>query len=253
MRSSLATIPRLAATLKRRGFLLMLDFDGVLAPIVRHPNRACMSSTTRRLLAACAKRGRVAVITGRSLKDVRRRVALPGIWYAGNHGAEWSMGKVHGRQRLHASERAALRKGLEVFRALAPRFPGVVVEDKGVTFSVHFRSLSRSRVPSFRRAARRRAAQFPTMLDVREGAEYIFNARVSPGKTKGDAVRLARKLAPQSALPVYVGDDATDEDAFEALPRGLTIRVGTRSKTAARFFLNSRADVDGLLKLLARG
>lgn len=230
-------------------FLLMLDFDGVLAPIVARPNMARIGKRTRSLLAACARRGRVAVISGRALADVRTRVGLSDIWYAGNHGAEWQMGKACGREKLSRALGARLREACVAFAELSRRYRGAVVEDKGLTFSVHFRALKRGSAAWFRKDAERVAKKFARFLDIREGGEYIFNVRPRAGRTKGDAVRLARICAPAKAVPIYIGDDTTDEDAFRALKDGITIRVGKSASSAAEYFFKSRASVDKFLRI----
>lgn len=250
MRDALRHIPTLIRRIKQNGFIVMLDFDGVLAPIVARPESAHMSDRTRRLLAACAHRGRVAVISGRALADVRKRVGLRGVWYAGNHGAEWLMGSARGHERPRGAAAAALRDARSAFVELAGRYPGVV-EDKKITFSVHFRGLARAHGQQFKKDAAHIAKQFSDLLEVAEGREYIFNVRARASRTKGDAARLALKLAPSGTVPLYIGDDTTDEDAFRALPRGVTIRVGIRRGSRARFFLRTRADVDVLLAALA--
>lgn len=229
----------------------MLDFDGILAPIVVHPERARMSARTRRLLAACARRGRVAVISGRALADVRSRVSLRRIWYAGNHGAEWAMGAARGQARPSRATAAQLRDAKRAFTELVQRYPGAVVEDKKITFSVHFRGLARTRIPRFKKDAVRLARAFIRLLDIAEGSEYIFNVRGRSGRTKGSAVHLARQAAPRRMVAIYVGDDTTDEDAFRALPHGITIRVGKRAKSSARFCIRNRSEVDSILAVLA--
>ncbi|MCR4280936.1 MAG: trehalose-phosphatase [Candidatus Kaiserbacteria bacterium] len=232
-------------------FLLMLDFDGVLAPIVARPNMARIGKRTRALLAACARRGRVAVISGRALADVRTRVGLSDIWYAGNHGAEWQMGKARGREKLSRALGTKLREAREAFAELSRGYRGVVVEDKVLTFSVHFRALARPHSARFRKDAERVAKKFAHFLDISEGAEYIFNIRPRAGRTKGDAVRLARKSASAKAVPIYIGDDTTDEDAFLALKGGITIRVGKSASSAAEYYFKTRASVDKFLRNLA--
>ena len=230
----------------------MLDFDGVLAPIVPVHNSARMSAHTRRLLSACAERGKVVVISGRSLSDVRSRVGLRSVWYAGNHGAEWKMGKIGGRTRLTRAVRANIRAALDECAKLSQMYSGVLVEDKKLTFSVHFRSLAPARQKIFRAHVRRVAKRFEGLLDFEEGSEFIINVRSHVGRTKGDAVLLARGYAREGLIPIYIGDDTTDEDAFRALPRGITIRVGKSRGSAARFFVRARADVDAILAMLAR-
>ena len=228
----------------------MLDFDGVLAPIVPHYKDARMSAKTRRLLAACARRGTVAVISGRALADVRRRVAMPTVWYAGNHGAEWHMGKARAQSNTPAMERRALIVARAEFEQLAKRYPGIEVEDKKLTLGIHFRALPRRRVGAFKKEATRIARQFSRTLDAAEGIQFI-SVRPLHGYTKGNATQLARRLAPKGLVPIFIGDDATDEDAFRALKGGITVRVGRSSKSAARFFVRTRADVDALLETLS--
>ncbi|MEK7107034.1 MAG: trehalose-phosphatase [Patescibacteria group bacterium] len=232
-------------------FLLMLDFDGVLAPIVARPHMARMRKRTRTLLAACRGRGRVAVISGRALADVRTRVGLSDLWYAGNHGAEWRMGKARGREKLSRAQGAKLREAREDFFELSQRYRGVIVEDKGLTFSVHFRALARRRAARFKKDAESISKKFAHLLDISEGAEYIFNIRLRAGRTKDSAVRLARKSAPAKAVPIYIGDDTTDENAFRALKRGITIRVGKSASSAAEYYFKTRASVDRFLRSLA--
>lgn len=252
MKPALDQMPRILARVRKNGLLLMLDFDGVLAPIVTDPRAARMSRRTRTLLIACARHHQVAVISGRALSDLRSRVGLPGLWYAGNHGAEWRMGKMRGREKHARTVDLELREALRAFIALARRYPRVIVEDKGLTSSVHFRNLSSSRVSQFKKDVQRIAKKFERSLDTEEGNEYVFNIRPRKSRTKGDAVRLARTCAPSRAVAIYIGDDTTDEDGFRALPLGITIRVGKRRGSAARLFVKSRAEVDTFLEALAR-
>lgn len=250
MRDALGHLPYIIGRIQKHGLLLMLDFDGVLAPIIPHHKDACMSAKTRALLAACARRGRVVVISGRSLQDVRRRVALPLVWYAGNHGAEWQLGKVRGRAEVPAVERRALSAARKGFDELAERYPGIEVEDKKLTLGIHFRAVPSGRIGAFRKEVQRIAQQFLHTLAAAEGIKLI-SVRPLHGRTKGDAIRMVRGLASKGLVPIFIGDDTTDEDAFRALPRGITIRVGIRRGSYAHFFLRTRADVDVLLAALA--
>ncbi len=251
MKDALKQMPQILRHIQKRGYLLMLDFDGVLAPIVAQPHRARMSERTRALLAKCAQSSPVAVISGRALTDVRKRARLSQLWYAGNHGAEWWMGKLRGREELSSDSFTALHAARDEFRKLSRHYRGVIVQDKALTFSVHFRHLSAVRTPRFKTEVRRIAKDFFRTLDVAEGGEYIYNVRSRTGHTKAFAVKLARRLAPKGAAPIFIGDDTTDEDAFEALPNGITIRVGKHRGSAARYFVRTRKDVDIVLSVLA--
>ena len=251
MRDALCAVDAARSRLAR-GYLLMLDFDGVLAPIVADPERARMHARTKRLLAACAQHAQVVVISGRALADVKMRVSVPGLWYAGNHGNEWHFGIVRGCAAQSHAARGALRAARAACFLLAKRYSGVTVEDKALTFSVHYRRLAQRRIAAFCHDMHALQQQFARALDVTEGGEYIFDMRPRSARTKGDAVRLARTCARPGLLPIFIGDDATDEDAFNVLPRGITIRVGATRASAARYYVRARADVDPILETLAR-
>ncbi|HYH80901.1 MAG TPA: trehalose-phosphatase, partial [Longimicrobium sp.] len=146
---ALERVPGWADAWRRTGRLvLLLDFDGTLAPIVDLPSLAAMPDATRRALERLmALPGvEVAVVSGRGLADVRERAGIPGIAYAGNHGMEIHAGGV---DRVHAEAAAARpvleRAARELADAVAP-IPGAFVEDKQLTLSVHFRLSPRDRL-----------------------------------------------------------------------------------------------------------
>jgi trehalose 6-phosphate phosphatase len=133
---------RLIAARATAGLMLVgLDFDGTLAPIVPHPDDAALPEATREVLAALARRAdtRVALVSGRSLADLRQRVDVADAHYAGNHGMEID---GPGVERLHPGAAAARTVLTEVARDLSGHLAdvdGVVVEDKGLTLSMHYR------------------------------------------------------------------------------------------------------------------
>ncbi|HXK05313.1 MAG TPA: trehalose-phosphatase [Verrucomicrobiae bacterium] len=220
--------------------LLGFDFDGTLAPIVEDPDRAGMRSETRRLLRRVAAARPCVVISGRSRADVYERLAGTGVRrIIGNHGGEPARRGSEIRRRV-TSWRDSLRRRLSLV-------PGLRVEDKGLSLTVHYRG--------FRPRARARLA-------IREAAERLPGVRLISGleaislvprdaPDKGTAlVAEMRRLSCSRAL--YVGDEGTDEDVFALHDdsRLLTVRVGRRLYSQAQYFLRNQREIDGLLRQL---
>ncbi len=241
------------------GIVLLLDFDGTLAPIVERPEMAEIPARTRAALERLLPLEGVeaAIVSGRGLADARARAALGGIAYAGNHGMEI---EGPGVARLHEPAAAARPELETVLSRLLPALepiPGAFVEDKGLTLSIHYRRVDRGRVPDVRKLVAR-AAGSSDRLRVTEGKE-VLEVRPRVDWHKGKAVEfLLRSLEPAPGLPVlYLGDDTTDEDAFRALAgwrggSGEGVVVGDPPpETAARCFVADPTEVAELLEGLA--
>ena len=247
-------MPKILARIKKQGCVLMLDFDGVLSSIVRTPHRASFSSRTRRLLARCAAHMPVAIITGRPLADIMRRVGLQGLVYAGSHGFEWKINGHAERRRVSAHAAADFRAARRTLLACAAGFRGTLAEEKRHCLAVHYRGLSRAGELRFRRAAHAAMAPFAGAIRVIDNL-CTFEIMPSAEWTKGDCARLIWRGFCNGAVPVpiYIGDSLTDEDAFLALKKGITIRVGRNIESAARYFFKTRAEVNAFLAALTRG
>jgi len=236
--------------IREAGCVLMLDFDGTLAPIVSDPRRARMGVRTRRALETVARRYPVAVITGRALSDVQARVPIRGISFAGNHGLELSVrGKVH-RARLSKISQRALDAVRARLHTVARRYKGLYFEDKEYSLSLHYRHSPLSKHVPIRREVMK-AVQETGNLRIVEGI-YILNILPDIRRDKGTAAReaYAALAGRKKPVPVFIGDDVTDEDAFRVLRKGITIKVGKSSSSAARYYFKSRSGVDGFLEVL---
>jgi trehalose-phosphatase len=233
---------------------LFLDYDGTLSEIASTPEEAVLSCEMRGVLKALVglKGVRVAIISGRSLRDLRRMVPVKGLSYVGSHGLEFQSSKGVSSQvpKRYLQQLAVLKKE---FTCLLSRCPGMMLEEKPFSLAVHYRNVAL--VPE----RKIRAA----IMNVCADALMAQSVAVMPGKKvveilpplatdKGSALKhLWSRWGEEKFFPVYIGDDRTDEAAFHALRScGLTIRVGGSGKRSkAEYYLNSVDDVLGLLKM----
>lgn len=235
---------------------VFLDYDGTLTPIVERPEDAVLPDAARRTVERLASRCAVAVISGRDLADVRRMVGVEGIVYAGSHGLD-----IAGPGGL-AEQRAVefgpeLDRAEEALRRSLERTPGVLLERKRFGIAVHVRQVSERRVPEVEEAVDRIAHAHPRLR--RTGGKKVFELRPDVDWDKGRAVSwLLHVLGLDRAdvLPLYVGDDVTDEDAFRVVrDRGLGVVVrgeGDDRPSAARYSLAGVEHVLGFLEDLTR-
>jgi trehalose 6-phosphate phosphatase len=223
---------------------LFLDLDGTLAPIAARPQDVRPDPRRTRLLERLAHRldGRLAVISGRTLADIDRIL----------EGSVTAVAAVHGLVLRDAQGRVTqtpahpgLESALLDLRTFAARDSGMLVEEKGLSVALHFRLAGRHADDA--RTCARHIAQ-ATGLALQEG-DMVQELR-TPGPTKGDSVRAFMALPPfLGATPLFLGDDATDEDGFAAADAlgGLGVAVGNHRAQHARCRL---PDVDAALAWL---
>ncbi|MFQ5585560.1 MAG: trehalose-phosphatase [Thermodesulfobacteriota bacterium] len=246
-------IEELKERVKGAQLSLFLDYDGTLTPIVGRPEKAHLSYSMKEVIRRLKRRYPLAIISGRGLDDLREKVGIRGVVYAGNHGLE-----IESEDFSRHEEKAhELRETLSAIAALldaALRYcKGVIVENKGLTLSVHYRLVDKREVPQVVEIVKHELTPYQEKGRVRvtEGKKVI-EIRPPVKWDKGKAVSwiLGRGIFRET-LPIYIGDDETDRDAFRALRgRGLSIVVGHRWKDAD-YFLKDQSEVKGLLKWLA--
>lgn len=237
-----------------------LDLDGTLAPLAPVPHRARVPVAVREILQDLHSfpRCQVWVVTGRPAAEALRLVGIPEIGYAGVHGLEVRWPGPEGNTRypvnLDAFLPAVAAARQALYRELAS-VPGCLVEDKGISVAVHYRGVNPPRRPEVLRAVRR-VARGNRLLRLQPGHD-VMELRPNVAWDKGRAVMWLLESTQggnwwKRALPIYVGDDRTDEDAFTELAvRGVTIKVG-RGPTAARYRLGGPEDVALFLKACRR-
>ncbi len=254
--SALADFDAVARLVDARRPVLFLDYDGTLTEIVDHPGDARLAPAIRADLAALARTMTVAIVSGRDLPDVRGMVNLPELVYAGSHGFDISgPGGLALQHPAGLAARPALAAAAEALTERLAGIDGILIERKAFAVTVHYRLVADDAVPRVHAALDDVAAGHPGLR--RTGGKKIVELRPDVTWDKGRAVRwLLGKLDQDddAHLPLYLGDDDTDEDAFRALRgRGIGVLVAPAAQiTGARFRLASVAEVHDFLERLRR-
>lgn len=258
--SALASWSEIAHRLEGRRPALFLDYDGTLAPIAPRPDLAVLPEATRAVLRRLAGRLSVAVLSGRDRGDVAASVGLDRLLYAGSHGFDIAGPGLRrevgeGIPRVIESAAGDLREQLA--RAKPP-IAGVFVEPKRFAVSVHYRQADAADLPRLEAAVDAVLAAHPAL---RKGlGKKLFELRPALDWDKGEALlwllEEIRPAFPANAplLPIYLGDDLTDEDAFRVLEHGIGIGILVAEEprpTAAEYLLRDPEEVRMFLERLA--
>ncbi|MDG6904687.1 MAG: trehalose-phosphatase [Nitrososphaerota archaeon] len=244
---------RLKNRLYRSKLIIFLDYDGTLAPIVNSPSEAILPLETRMVLKDLSTLCPVSILSGRDINEVKQMVRLRNIMYAGSHGFDISGWKRRPLSKgnwdrflpfLHLAEEK-LRRELRYL-------PEVRVERKKFAVTVHYRKARRSDVPIMKRRFNQIASQF-TLLR-RTTGKQVLELLPNIDWNKGRALQYLIKVqdGKPKYLPVFIGDDLTDEEAFRVIKRnGVGILVGrTNRATYARYSLRDYVEVRSFLELV---
>lgn len=227
---------------------LFLDYDGTLVPFKDRPEEAVATSNLRKVLRALARSPKcwVAVVSGRHLKSLKKVLGVNGLCLAGLHGLQIEFPDGHNfvwgptRQVI-----PTLRDiGQRVIHELGGE-DGLYIEDKELTLALHYRLLPRERVQDITQ----RFIDIVEGYDDGETLEVIRGSKVlevrPKGWDKGKALSKILKRLDGKVLPMYFGDDVTDEDAFRRLKNGVTVLVseGPDKSTAAAYSLRDHREV----------
>lgn len=239
---------------------LFLDYDGTLTPIASGPSKAELNAPMRRMLRELKtlKGVRVAIVSGRSLTNLKKYVRIPGLIYAGDHGFEI---QGHGISYVHPAaltlQHSFQKMARQLKKALAP-IREILVERKTFSISVHYRQV---RSPVKIQQAKRTFLETlkslrHTPLMLTEGKK-VWEIRPTDQWHKGKAVLWMMRRVGQSkkwpVFPIYVGDDTTDEDAFLAVRKkgvGIKVIFGSARHSYAKYYVRSSAEVANFLRVL---
>jgi trehalose-phosphatase len=231
---------------------VFLDYDGTLTPIVSHPQDAWLSESMRQTLRSVAARVPVAILSGRDLDDVRGRVLVDGIVYAGSHGFDIA-GAGGLRRELGATYLPVLDSAETELREALDETPGAQLERKHFSVAAHYRNVNESEAVKIALAMDAVAARHRELR--RMDGKKVYELLPDIDWDKGKAVLWLLEtldLESRNVLPIYIGDDRTDEDAFGALEkRGVAILVSEQPQsTKARYLLQDPAEVERFLRAL---
>lgn len=241
---------------------LFLDFDGTLAPIADTPDQALLPSKAKETLLKLSRMPdiRLAIVSGRALADVRHKIGINGLIYVGNHGYEIRGGGMEFEGLISPAYKKTLTIIKGAIGEMLADYPGSLLEDKGVTVSVHYRLAQQDQHDQIVGELDKITKPFEARKDICiSTGKKVYEVKPSIDWDKGKAVLwiLKRQQSDQEknkVVPVYIGDDITDEDAFAALgDTGICVCVGKKDNSNAKYYVDSTDDVTRFLKFLYEG
>jgi trehalose 6-phosphate phosphatase len=234
---------------RARRIALFLDLDGTLVPLRKRPEDVRVPARVNDLLGRLAGRRKmfVAIVSGRCVWDLSRLIDGKGVHLYGIHGAE-EEGKARAIERKSTVALTAAR----LYARLGFRdMPKVWIEDKGLSFAVHYRGARSAAKQIVKEILLEGMKPFQGILRLQEG-DGVWEVIPKELRGKGAIVRALLGKPLRGALGIYMGDDASDEPAFAALRRGITVHVGGVRKTKARFRLARPSDTIRFLCILEK-
>jgi trehalose 6-phosphate phosphatase len=261
---ALSNRDELAKQLSGKRAAVFLDYDGTLTPIVDRPQDAVIASGMRDVVRALSERCPVCVVTGRDRTVVQELMGIDDLIVAGSHGFDiWSPDRggveyqaTSGFGPLLEQVQTRLREDLDAIE-------GALIEPKRHSVAVHYRLVREPDGHRVRQLVEALVAEHRHELKMTPG-KMVYEIQPRVDWDKGKAVLYLLDtlgLEGDDVMPLYLGDDVTDEDAFAALVgRGIGIFVGNADdremagrRTAASYALRSTRDVQRFLDMLARG
>ena len=245
----------------REKTILLTDFDGTLTPIQKHPDLAALSEEVLQLLAKLSSNKAVSlgIITGRSLKQIKKLVHIRGILYVANHGIEMEGPGIRSTCPEAEKARSTLwHIYMKLFKSLR-HIKGIYVEDKGLSISLHYRAVKKKGDIEFVTSTLHAITKHfldRKMLSLSTG-KMVYEIRPPVEWNKASTIQwLLAHYFPEEfsegALLIYLGDDKADIEVFDSLRgKGLTIFVGNPLDTsAANYYVNSPDEVKAFLEHL---
>jgi len=252
--SALAESGEIIRTLLKGDPAVFLDYDGTLTPIVQKPAQAVLSERVRQVIKRLVRHWPVAVISGRALQDVREKVGLDSVIYAGSHGFSIQRPGTASEDRMWQRFLPVFDKVYADLEKALQGFAGVHLEFKPYDIALHYRGADERDVPQIERRFDEVAGKYPELK--KTAGKKIFELRPNVDWDKGRAVlHLVEGLQGpgRRVVPLYIGDDVTDEDAFRSVAkRGIGILVSDEDRlTRARYTLNDPEETARFLEVLA--
>ena len=233
--------------LNKSNFALLLDFDLTLSPLAKNPTKAILPEDTRILIKKLSKYIHIAVITGRTINDIKKRIKLNNITYVGNHGLEYEVGGVVRSTRLSTGSQKGLKNIKKKFLDIKRKYSGVFVEDKKLTLALHYRLLLPQDKSAFVANIKKIQTEIKNCGLRKILYKKTLEVRTKAKENKGTASLFILKEFNNPKQVIYIGDGKTDEDAFHVLPQDITIRVGKSKHSFAKYYVRNTKEVKKFL------
>jgi trehalose-phosphatase len=244
------------AVLAAKELFIFFEFDGTLVEIAPKPDDVVLSEARKRYLRdlLSAPGCSVAIVSGRPVDELRKLVGLDGLFYVGCHGLEWTA--PDGTWYMswpHKVVLDALQSLREQLHESLRNFAGVLLENKGIALALHYRKAKRDTASMARKEFARAVHWFQQQgvkLEIVAGKKVI--EAKSAGAKKADAITQILARRTPSAVPIYIGDDLSDESAFHVIAeKGLAVSVTrTPRATAVTYYLKDPGDVYAYVRCL---
>ncbi|MBI4688551.1 MAG: trehalose-phosphatase [Nitrospirae bacterium] len=244
--------------------LLLFDYDGTLTPIAERPEIAVIPEESRQLLKALSHNGRfiVGVVSGRKLNNIQSKVGVEGIIYVGNHGFEIKGPGLAYSHIINSPETKSMMGNISsMLNNSLSAIKGAIVEDKGLTVSIHYRLVKSKEIDIVIDIIHRmvETGSLADKVKITYGKK-VYEIRPNVHWHKGLAAKLiieryGRGIRKKEFLPVYAGDDLTDEDAFKVIDDydGVSVFIGkANASSAARYYLRTCKEVNKFMKELLK-
>lgn len=227
--------PRIA----HKHVMFFFDFDGTLTPIVARPELATLNDNMRQCIEDLNRKHFVSIISGRSLTDLQKIINLGDIICSGNHGLEISDSEFNVHHLINPGIKSTLEELYQSISNQLGLIPGILIEYKILSITVHYRLVENKYHQEIEHALNLYINKYPEFC-IHSGKK-VFEIRPDVDWNKGHAVMYLyeKNQTLCESLPVYIGDDNTDEDAFKAIQNiGIGILISNKPRTsAAKFYL----------------
>ncbi|MDD5447895.1 MAG: trehalose-phosphatase, partial [Actinomycetota bacterium] len=235
---------------------IFLDYDGTLTPIVSRPEEATLDKETRKTLTELPTHCFTAIVSGRDLTDIRKMVKIKELWYAGSHGFEIESPDGTKSENEEALEFLPPLEGLEKMLSRELKdIPGSLIERKRFSIAVHYRNVKDEMVNRVKEIVENAGSTYPEfrITKGKKVLEFLPDIDWHKGRAVAWIIK-GLNLDRPSIIPLYIGDDITDEDVFEELKTsGITIAVGSDGRTTkAHYRLTNTEEVKEFLDELSR-
>lgn len=238
--------------------ILMLDFDGTLAPIVQSPEEAALSIKTKNLLQELSQKTNLylAIISGRKLKDIKEKIGLPNIIYGGNHGLEGEIFEKKYSFPITNTTISTLEKIQKRLDKISSQFKGTIVENKKLGLSFHYRLAEREQIPKcillLNKALKLYVEKkLVSVIAGKKVLEIVPNVNWNKGHFADLVIKQIKGKTRKHPVVIVIGDDKTDEDAFKYLKNDITIVVGKSHQSTAKYYLKNPTEVVKFLQLVS--